>query len=78
MTKVVRLSLIHIWEREREREREREDVTWSYILIYTLYNTYLNFPPPATENVDKPVSYTHLDVYKRQLVARLTNSTIIQ
>ena len=39
------------------RDRYRGWYTWSYNLIYTLYNTYLNFPPSHRRKCWQPCSY---------------------
>ena len=52
------LSKFRAYNREKElirRERERKEQDWERELIQAM-------------NASTPVSYTHLDVYKRQLV----------
>ena len=43
----------------------------------TVLKTKLDLINPILDNCDKPVSYTHLDVYKRQILYPLRNSQAI-
>ena len=61
---VIKLAMVRVWKRLRNEKMESR-------LILTVHDELIVEAPQAEAEKAAPVSYTHLDVYKRQASGRV-------